>query len=92
MATILSFEDLEICTSYKIDNKLTEEVPFQMTHAAIDPQYKDFKGWNKETSSIKNPGELPVEMKDYIRFINNYLGTEVKFISNGPGRDQIIKV
>ena len=87
-----AFEELEVCTSYKINGKATKEIPFQMTHAAIEPQYQSFKGWNQDSSGIKDAAGLPVEMKDYIQFINQTLGTEVKYISNGPGRDQIIKI
>jgi len=87
-----AFEELQICTSYQVDGKETIEIPFQMTHTPIEPQYKSFKGWNQETSSIKEQGNLPVEMKEYIGFMNAALGAEVKYISNGPGRDQIIKV
>ena len=87
-----AFEELKICTSYKIDSQETGEIPFQMTHAPIEPQYRSFKGWNQETSAIKERGGLPVEMQEYIQFMNAALGAEVKYISNGPGRDQIIKV
>jgi adenylosuccinate synthase len=31
-------------------------------------------------------------MKEYINFINKYLETNVHYISNGPGRDQIIEL
>jgi adenylosuccinate synthase len=87
-----AFEELQVCTSYKIQGKETKEIPFQMTHAAIEPQYQPFKGWNQDSTGIKDAAGLPVEMKDYIQFINQTLGTEVKYISNGPGRDQIIKI
>jgi adenylosuccinate synthase len=87
-----AFEELKICTAYRMNGKERKEIPFQMTHTAIEPQYKSFTGWNKTTSSIKDAGELPAEMRDYIRFINSTLGIQVKYISNGPGRDQIIKV
>jgi len=40
---------------------------------------------------MKTNEELPQEMKEYIQFINNYLGVEVSYISNGPEREQIIK-
>ena len=33
---------------------------------------------------------IPEEMKSYIKFINEYLQVPVNYISNGPGRDQII--
>ena len=87
-----AFEELQICTSYSIDGKEAKEIPFQMTHAAIEPKYQAFKGWNCDSSQIKDAGKLPVEMKEYINFINSTLGTEVKYISNGPGRDQLIKI
>jgi adenylosuccinate synthase len=87
-----AFEELKICTSYKIGSKETKEVPFQMTHTPIEPQYQSFKGWNVDSTGMKQLTELPVEMKEYIQFMNGVLGAEVKYISNGPGRDQIIKV
>ena len=31
-------------------------------------------------------------MKEYIAHINQFLGVPVKYISNGPGRDQIIQI
>ncbi|RYZ23413.1 MAG: adenylosuccinate synthase, partial [Chitinophagaceae bacterium] len=68
-----AFEELEVCTSYKINGKETKEIPFQMTHAAIEPQYQSFKGWNQDSSGIKDAAGLPVEMKEYIQFINQTL-------------------
>jgi adenylosuccinate synthase len=35
---------------------------------------------------------MPEEMKNYIAYINKYLGVTVNYISNGPGREQIISV
>jgi adenylosuccinate synthase len=87
-----AFEELQVCTSYEINGRETREIPFQMTHAPIKPKYQSFKGWNKDSSGIKDVANLPVEMNEYIQFINRTLGTEVKYISNGPGRDQLIKI
>ena len=63
-----------------------------MTQCKIDPQYQSFKGWKQETSQMKESNKLPDEMKSYIEFINNNLQAKVCYISNGPGRDQIVKV
>jgi adenylosuccinate synthase len=41
---------------------------------------------------MKSFSQLPATMKTYVDFINQYLGVNVHFISNGPGRDQIIAV
>jgi adenylosuccinate synthase len=34
---------------------------------------------------------LPEKMKEYVEFINQFLGVKVAYISNGPGRDQLIE-
>ena len=67
-------------------------MPFQMTKVALEPVWKTFKGWNRDITSIKDEKDLPAEMKDYIQYINEYLGVDIKYISNGPGRDQLIKI
>lgn len=87
-----AFEQLSVCTSYRINGQETNEVPFQMTRMEIEPVLKSFKGWNRDISSLKAPGDLPEEMKSYVDFINRFLGVKVCYISNGPGRDQLITV
>ncbi len=87
-----AFADLSVCTHYEVNGEQTSEIPFQMTRVDIKPVLKSFKGWNKDISAVKNPGELPSEMKTYVDFINKFLGVDVAFISNGPGRDQLISV
>ncbi len=87
-----AFDELKVCTSYKTAGKETGAIPFQMTHAPIEPVYQSFKGWNCDSTALKEAANLPTEMKDYIAFINQTLGADVKYISNGPGRDQLIKI
>jgi adenylosuccinate synthase len=87
-----AFDELKVCTAYTIGGKETKEVPFQMTHAKIEPVYQSVKGWNTESTGIKAVADLPAEMKDYVAFLNKGLNCEVKYISNGPGREQIIKI
>jgi adenylosuccinate synthase len=87
-----SFKDLEVCTDYKVNGKETREIPFQMDRLKPQPIYKAFQGWNMPTHEVKSYASLPDTMKSYVNFINGYLGVNIEFISNGPGRDQIIKV
>jgi len=85
-----AFKQLSVCTGYKIDGKESSEIPFQMTRVNIEPVYRQFKGWNISTSAAKSPVELPQAMKEYVDFINKELGVRIQYISNGPGREQII--
>jgi adenylosuccinate synthase len=84
------FKQLYVCTSYNIDGKERTEIPFQMTRVHIDPVYKNLTGWNISTSAAKSLAELPEAMKRYVEFINKELGVRIQFISNGPGREQIV--
>jgi len=85
-----TFKQLSVCTSYKINGKESSEIPFQMTRVNIEPVYRGFIGWNVSTSAAKSPAELPQAMKGYVDFINEELGVNIQYISNGPGREQIV--
>ena len=84
------FETLEACTAYDIDGKLTKEVPYQMEGLNLKAVYQSCKGWNTDTSILKEEKDLPEDMTKYIEFINNFIEAPIKYVSNGPGRDQII--
>ena len=87
-----AFNELNVCTAYMINGKSTKEVPFQMTRASIEPELVRFNGWKKDISAVKLEKDLPEAAQNYITFINQYLGVPVSWISNGPGRDQLIKI
>ena len=84
------FSPLSVCTAYKIDGEETDQVPFTIAKVDIEPVYKRFDGWNMDTSTLKTPEELPTKMIEYIDFINKFVGVPVSYVSNGPGRDQIV--
>jgi adenylosuccinate synthase len=85
------FSELQVCTAYQIDGIRTEEVPYQMTRTDIQPILKSFGGWASDITALKNYASLPIAMKNYIEFINRYLGVNIAYISTGPGRDQLIE-
>ncbi len=87
-----SFEELKMCTSYMVNGEESKQVPFQMSRVKIEPNYRAFKGWNTDTTSFKNMNELPATMIEYVNFINKYIGAPVKYVSNGPGRNQIVNL
>lgn len=85
-----AFAELQVCTAYSINGKQTKEVPFQMSKVTIEPVLQSFEGWNTDTTQIKEAAALPGTMGNYINFINSEIGAPVKYVSNGPGRDQIV--
>jgi len=85
-----SFETLNVCTAYDIDGKQTQEVPYQMEGLNIQPVYEQRKGWHSDSSVLAANDALPKDMAEYIDFINKFIKAPVKYVSNGPGRDQLI--
>ena len=85
-----NLEELKVCSGYKVNGEEKSYVPFQMNKVAIEPLYKSFEGWKTDISQMVNYEGLPQQMKNYINYLNKFLGVPVKYISNGPGRDQIV--
>lgn len=84
-----SFETIMVCTSYKVDGQETLQVPFD-TYADIEPVYTEFKGWNTDLSGCRKEEELPEAFRNYIGFMENYLGVPIRIISLGPDREATI--
>lgn len=85
-----TFDPLQVCTVYNIGGQETRQVPFQIAKAAIEPVLQTFPGWHTDTTGANTPEQLPGVMQEYIAFINQYLGVPIKYVSNGPGRHQIV--
>jgi adenylosuccinate synthase len=85
-----NIEILKVCNKYKVNGEETNQVPFQMEGKNIEPLYKEFEGWQTDITCVNNYKNLPAQMDTYINYINATLGVPVKYISNGPGTDQII--
>ena len=85
-------EELKVCYAYNIDGKQTQQIPFQMNALKIDPIYKTFSGWNCNITSVEIYENMPEKMKTYIEYLNEFLGISINYISNGPGRNQIVSV
>ena len=85
-----TFETIKVCTSYIVDGKETDKFPFD-TAAEITPVYTDFKGWNQDLTGIRREEDLPQAFKDYVKFMEDYLGVPIRIISLGPDREATIE-
>ena len=85
-------DELKVCKGYNINGEEKNYVPFQMNRVNIEPSYQCFEGWKTVVSEIDSYAGLPEKMKVYINYLNDFLKVPVKYISNGPGREQIIGI
>lgn len=84
------FENIELGTHYLYDGQATEQVPFDMCQKNISVRYEKLEGWNQSLASINDFAQLPNHTKDFISFLENYLGVPVTMISTGPERNSLI--
>lgn len=83
--------ELKVCVGYEIDGAVTKEFPTTVRLAKAKPVYEVLPGWKQEIRGIKNYADLPENCRKYIEFIEKEIEVPITMISNGPGRDEIIK-
>ncbi len=91
-ADVLShFDAIRVCTAYRHNNKTTDQLPFDI-NTPIEPLYTEIKSWKANLTGIRKSNELPVELMNYVRFIEKNTGIPVKIIGVGAGREQFIEL
>lgn len=86
-----NFDPIKAAVAYKINGEETKEFPFDICSAEIEPVYHAFEGWDGSVSDAKKYADLPKTFINYCNYLEQYLQTTVAFISNGTGRDQLLK-
>jgi adenylosuccinate synthase len=56
----------------------------------VTGSYTELPGWDEDISGARNLEDLPQAARDYLSFIEDFLGVPVVLIGVGPGRDQMI--
>ena len=56
----------------------------------VEHLYTEIKGRQTDITKMRTEEQLPVEFKEYIKFLEEELGVPVKYLSIGPDRDQTI--
>lgn len=79
-----------ICNSYDINGETVTEMPASLTKMRVaKPIYQEFSGWS-EFGTLNNYDELPLEIKNYLEFVEKEVGCKINIISFGPDRKQTI--
>ena len=84
-------ETIKVCTAYKLGSETLSEfsTDFRILRECV-PVYKEFPGWQTDTSHVKDYRDLPQEAKNYIKFVESEIKAPISIISVGPGRLQTV--
>ena len=81
------FDEVKVCVGYEKDGEKLDYFPSQLD--GVKPIYESFAGWDK-SEGAKNWDELPENAKRYVEFIEEQIGTKIKYISTGADRNSTI--
>jgi adenylosuccinate synthase len=88
-----AFGEIKICTEYELKGKAIKSFPADIaTISNVKPIYKTIKGWNKTLHDTPEWDKLPVEVLDYFKIIEDFVGAEINIVSISPDRaDTLVK-
>ena len=84
-------DEIPVCVGYEIDGEITKDFPTTVKLKKAKPVLEVLAGWKEEIRGIKEYDKLPLNCRKYIEFIEKEIGYPITLVSNGPGRDEIIK-
>ena len=82
------FSTIKVCTAYRQNGRVTTELPYDT--ADCEPVYEELPGWQQDQTQMKSESEFPQALKDYIRFIEDYIKVPITIVSVGPDRQATI--
>ena len=65
-------------------------MPYDIDPSFVKPVYKELKGWSEDLTGMSDIEELPVELKNYIEFLEAELEVPITIVSVGPKRSQTL--
>jgi len=86
------FKMIKACTSYTYKGKEILHLPYNIEPENVSVNYTEFEGWDEDLTAITRPSQMPENLKDYIRFIEDFVGVKVSLVSVGPDRNQTIRI
>ncbi len=87
-----TFDKISVGTSYRYENMVSDELPFDMVNLTIEPVYKQSEGWNQSLNDVTSFENLPEKAKDYINHLEKLLKTKISMVSTGPEREKLLPV
>ncbi len=91
MDVLSDFDSIKVCTGYRYQGKLLQEVPSQLRILEkCEPVYEELPGWKSDLSKAQKFKDLPKAGRDYVRRIEELTRTDVIVVSVGQRRQETI--
>ena len=87
-----TFETIKIAIAYKVNGQEVDTYPadLQILEQA-EVVYHKMPGWQTPTTNAKTYYDLPKRARDYVEYIEKFVGVKIKYIGTGPDREAMIQ-
>jgi adenylosuccinate synthase len=87
------FEEIRICTAYRLNGELLDAPPLDShSWADLEPVYETFPGWQESSRGATSMEELPPNARSYLQAMESLCGAPVHIVSTGPDRAESIVI
>jgi adenylosuccinate synthase len=87
------FDQILICTSYQDGDQVISGLPFGPSDlSAFEPIYEQVPGWQEEIGAARKWEDLPPAARAYILRVEELIGVQVRLVSVGPEREQVVEI
>ena len=87
------FDEIKICVGYELNGETIDYLPpTALDQARVKPIYKSVPGWHESSYGARSWADLPANAVQYVRYIEELIGTPVTLLSTSPERDDTILV
>lgn len=87
-----SMDEIRACVAYETEDQTIDRFPASIPLLeAARPVTRRMAGWKKDLGAVRSFEDLPKEARDYIAFIEEYVGVPVSIVSVGYRREQTIE-
>lgn len=84
------FDEVCMCTSYDVEGRCIEEIPFEYNTVAITPVLESYDGWHCSLQGVGDYDSLPVNLKTFLDAIEQKTGVHIAAVSISPDRKDVI--
>lgn len=79
---------IKVCVEYVYKGKSFKDFPDDLDAMSRSrPVYREFEGWQQETSKVSSYQDLPLKARNYIEAIEDICSSPVNIVSVGSGRE-----
>jgi adenylosuccinate synthase len=86
------FPEIKVAVAYELNGKRHEDIPYDVCSInGLKPIYETFPGWQEDLKGINNIDDLPLNAKNYVKWIQEQLGIPLAMLSLGAQRGENIE-